>query len=115
MSALSRFMSTARAILDEKERAAAVPTDPKKDQPPFFVRTTWLFAELAELAQPEEAEMFQAITVARLGGDIGQCGRLVDQIAANSEPLTDGRKRHERKQLCGWIKEQIERESRHGN
>ena len=104
MSALSRFMSTARNILDVKDKP------PRKDQPPFFVRTTWLFAELEELAMPEEVETFMAIKVARLQGDIAQAGRLVDQIAANSEPLTDGRQRHERKQLCAWIKEQIERE-----
>lgn len=105
MSQLSRFMTAARTILDEKDRAAA-----PKQQPPFFVRTTWLFAELVDLALPEEATTFKAITVARLEGDIETVGRLVDQIAANSETMTDGRKRHERRQLCGWIKEQIERE-----
>src|SRR5260370_26810839 len=101
MSALSRFMSSAREILDEKAR---------QDRPPFFVRTTWLFAELEELALPDEVETFIAIKVARLRGDIAGAGRLVDQIAVNSEPMTEGRQRHERKQLCAWIKEQIERE-----
>jgi hypothetical protein len=107
MSALSRFMSTARAVLDGQDRKA----EPKA-QPPFFVRTTWLFAELEELAMPEEVETFMAIKVARLHGDIAGASRLVDQIAANSEPLTDGRQRHERNQLCAWIKEQIEREGK---
>src|SRR6266849_1235351 len=100
MSALSRFMSTARAILEEKDRLAI------KEQPPFFVRTTWLFGELEELALPQEADTFKAIKIARLGGDIASLGRLVDQLVSNSEPITDGRQRHERRQLCAWIKEQ---------
>ncbi len=106
MSALSRFMTNARAVIERHDRKAA----PPKQQPLFFVRTTWLFAELEELALPEEIETFMAIKIARLQRDIAQCGPLVDQIAANSEQLTDGRQRHERKQLCAWIKEQIERE-----
>jgi hypothetical protein len=103
MSALSRFMSTARGILDEKP----VP----KAQPPFFVRTTWLFAELEELARPEEVETFLAIKVARLGCDIVAAGRLVDQIHAGSAML-DVAQRHQRQQICGWIKEQIAREGK---
>ncbi|CAN7381282.1 hypothetical protein LJR220_003391 [Bradyrhizobium sp. LjRoot220] len=105
MSQLSRFMSTARAVLDEQDRAKVNP-----NQPAFFVRTTWLFAELAELAQPGEAETFKAITIARLGGDIAACGRLVDQVHAASSSM-DGAMRNQRQQLCGWIKDQIKREA----
>ncbi len=100
MSALSRFMSTAREILDEKAR---------QDRPPFFVRTTWLFAELEELATPDEVETFVAMKVARLRGDIAGVGRLVDQVHANS---ATGAQRHQRQQICGWIKGQIEREGK---
>jgi hypothetical protein len=102
MSNLSRMMSTARAVLDEKDKA-------RTDQPPFFVRTTWLFAELADLALPSETETFKAITIARLGGDIGQVGRMVDQVHAGSATMDEAR-RHQRQQICGWIKDQIRRE-----
>lgn len=103
MSNLSRMMRTARAILDERDRKPA--------QPPFFVRTTWLFTELEELAQPGESAAFAAIKIARLGGDIGQCGRLVDQLHARSETL-DPAIRHQRRQICGWIKDQSRREGK---
>jgi hypothetical protein len=105
MSAFSRFMSTAREILDEKDRAA------RTDQPPFFVRTTWLFAELEELALPDEIETFIAIKVARLQCDIAQSGRLVDQIHASSVAMTNPQ-RDQRQKICGWIKDQIAREMR---
>lgn len=107
MTALSQFMHAAREILDEQDRRSA-----PKAQPPFFVRTTWLFAELEELALSKEADTFAAMKVARLGGDIAGVERLVDHVLANTEPLPAGQKRHERRQLCGWIKEQIEREQR---
>lgn len=106
MTALKQFMTTATAILDEQDRKAA-----RKDQPPFFIRTTWLFAELEELALADETVLFTSIKIARLSGDIAATGRLVDHVLANTEPLPAGRKRHERRQLCGWIKEQIARES----
>lgn len=102
MSALRDFMTTATSILDEQ----ATP----KLQPPFFVRTTWLFAELEELADPGEADIFAAMKVARLRQNVAGVGKLVDLIAANNETMTDGRQRHERRQLCNWIKEQIKRE-----
>jgi hypothetical protein len=102
MSALSRFMSTARGILDEKPAPKA--------QPPFFVRTTWLFAELEELATPDEIETFMAIKIACLQCNVAKIAPLIEVIAINSERLTDGRQRHERKQLCAWIKEQIARD-----
>lgn len=104
MSNLSRFMSTARAVLDERDRKAANP-----DQPAFFVRTSWLFAELEELALSSETETFAAIKVARLGGDIAHCGRLIAQIRTSSETLP-GQQHYERRQLCDWIKDQIKRE-----
>jgi hypothetical protein len=105
MSNLSRFMSTARDILDEKDRVA----EPKA-QPPFFIRTTWLFAELEELALPEEAEVFTAIKLARLRNKIAEIVPLISQIKSDNLRMTDGRQRHERNQLCAWIIEQIERE-----
>jgi hypothetical protein len=103
MSALSRFMTAATAILDER--------DASKDQPRFFVRTMWLFAELEELAQPAEVDTFTAMKVCRLRDDLAQVGRLVDKIHANSATLGDPQ-RHQRQQICGWIKQQIARESR---
>jgi len=105
MSALSQFMHTARTILDEQDRAAS------KAQPPFFTRTTWLFAELEELALPGEIKLFIGMKVARLHGDIAGVGRLVDKIHANSATMESSR-RHQRQQICGWIKEQIAREPR---
>lgn len=109
MSALSQFMHTARAILDEKDRAAT------KDQPPFFVRTTWLFAELEELALPGEANtLFAALKVARLRQSIASVAPLLATIEANTAAMEIGRHRHERSQLALWIREQIEREPTNG-
>jgi hypothetical protein len=108
MSAISRFMSTARAILDEQDRKAAPVVNP--NQPPFFLRTTWLFAELEELAQPDEAAIFTGIRLARLSNNIAAVIPEISQIRSNTMTLTDGRKRHERNQLCAWIIEQVERE-----
>jgi hypothetical protein len=105
MSALSRFMTTTRNIRDEQDRKAA-----RTDQPPFFVRTTWMFAELEELSLLGEANIFAAMKIARLRQNVAGIGKLVDLIIANNEILTDGRQRHERRQLCAWIKEQIARE-----
>ena len=105
MSALTRFMSTATAILDLQDHKAE-----RKDQPPFFTRTTWLFAELENLAEPDETSIFEAIKVARHRQNIDGCGKLLDLIEANNETIADGRKRHERRQLCKWIREQIARE-----
>ncbi len=102
MSAPAHFMSTARAILDER--------DVRKDQPPFFIRTTWLFAELEELALPGEIETFIAIKVSRLRGDIAGAGRLVDRIHAASVNL-DSVQGHQRRLICGWIRQQIARET----
>lgn len=104
MSALSRFMSTARQVLDEQDRKAS------KAQPPFFVRTTWLFTELELLVLPGEHAAFKEMQIARLHGDIAQAERLVAQVLATTEAMPAGRERHERQQLCGWINEQIERE-----
>jgi hypothetical protein len=102
MSALSKFMTTASAILDEKAA---------KTQPPFFVRTTWLFAELELLATPDETVLFADIKIARLHGDIAAVTRIVERFGATTEQMPSGRVRHERRQIAGWIKEQIERES----
>jgi hypothetical protein len=99
-------MHTARAVLDEQDRKAANP-----DQPPFFVRTTWLFTELEEMATPDEAATFEAIKGARFLRDIDGIGRLVDQVHAGSAAL-DASIRHQRQQICGWIKEQIRRETK---
>jgi len=107
MSAVTRFMQTAAAataILDERDRRA--------EQPPFFTRTTWLFAELVDMALPAEADIFKAITIARLHGDVAQIGRLVDQVHAGSVAIDDPGKRHQRQQICGWIKDQIRREQK---
>jgi hypothetical protein len=101
MTPLTQFMTTATAILDERDR--------KLGQPPFFTRTTWLFAELEELALPGEIEIFVGMKVARLRGDIIGAGRLVDQVHAASANL-EGVQRRQRQQICGWIKEQIRRE-----
>jgi hypothetical protein len=105
MSALSQFMHTARAVLDEQDRKANL------DQPPFFVRTTWLFTELEELALPAEAATFEAIKGARFLRDIDGVGRLVDQVHAGSAGL-EASQCHQRQQICGWIKDQIKRETR---
>ncbi len=106
MSTLTRFMTTATSILDEQDRNAA-----RKDQPPFFVRTTWLFAELEELAEPGEVQIFTAIKIARHRQNIAGIGRLLELIDANSAALADGRKRHERRLMCVLIREQIAREA----
>lgn len=107
MSNLSRMLHTTRAILDEQDRKAG-----RKDQPPFFIRTTWLFAELEELADPGEADIFAAMKVARLRQNVAGAAALLNLVAANNETIADGRRRHERRQLCGWINEQIAREEK---
>jgi hypothetical protein len=104
MSALTQFMHTARAVLDEQDRVA-------KAQPPFEKRTPWLFECLEELALPGEVELFVQMKVARIRGDLGAIGRLVDQVHAGSAGL-EASQRHQRQQICGWIKEQIKRETR---
>lgn len=105
MSALSQFMHTARQVLDEQDRKAS-----GKDQPPFFVRTTWLFAELEELGTTVEASLFVEIKIARLGNDIGALSSPLTQIETITALMPSGRQRHERGQLTTWIREQIERE-----
>jgi hypothetical protein len=110
MSALNRFMHTARVILDEKDREAAT----TKEQPPFFVRTTWLFAELELLAPPSEEEIFKQMKIARMNRDVGAVLPLLDQIEANTKAMDAGQRRHERQQLVTWIREQIAREPGHG-
>lgn len=104
MSALSRFMTTAREVLDEQERP--------KTQPPFFTRTTWLFAELEELALPVEASLFAAMKIARLSNDIGGLTGPLTQIETITALMPAGRQRHERQQLTVWVREQIKREPR---
>lgn len=103
MSALSRFMSTAREILDEQA---------PKAQPPFFVRTTWLFAELEELALPVEASLFAEMKVARLSSDIGGLTGPLTQIETITALMPAGRQRHERQQLTNLIREHIKREGK---
>lgn len=112
MSALSKFMHTARAVLDEQARK----DNPGKDRPPFFLRTTWLFAELEELAIPADNDTTVKIKFARHIQSIAALPPLLDQIEANTATITDdSRKRHERNQLCLWIREQIAKESGNGN
>lgn len=110
MSNLSRMMTTVTAILGEQDRKAA-----RADQPPFFLRTTWLFACLEELAAPDEVAIFTAIKVARLSNNIAAVVPEVSRIKSNTMTMTDGRRRHERNQLCGWVIEQVEREVSRGN
>lgn len=104
MSHLSRMMHTARVILDEQDRKAG------KAQPPFFVRTTWLFAELEELGTAVEASLFAEIKIARLSNEIGALSGPLTQIETITALMPSGRQRHERGQLTTWIREQIERE-----
>lgn len=105
MSALSQFMHTARAVLDEQDRKAANP-----DQPPFFIRTTWLFVELEELALPIEASLFDEIKIARLNNDLCALSGPLIQIETITALMPSGRQRHERSQLTTWIRDQIKRE-----
>lgn len=106
MSNLSRFMHTAREILDDADRKKC-----GHDMAPFFVRTTWLFAELEELATPAEASIFVRIKVARLSKAVLALGPLLDLIDANTAAMESGRARHERGQLVAWIREQIIKET----
>ncbi|MCC8963720.1 hypothetical protein H8A95_15730 [Bradyrhizobium sp. Pear76] len=110
MSTLSRMLTTATAILAEQDQDAG-----RKDQPPFFLRTTWLFAELELLAPPVEENIFQRIKIARLSKDVAALGPLLDLVDANTGVMEDGRRKHERKQLVSWIREQIAREVPNGN
>lgn len=105
MNTLSRMLTTATAVLAEQDQRAG-----HRDQPPFFLRTTWLFAELELLAPPAEENIFKRIKIARLSKDVAALGPLLDLIDANSGVMEDGRRRHERKQLVAWIREQIARE-----
>ncbi|MCC8949319.1 hypothetical protein H8A97_30510 [Bradyrhizobium sp. Arg62] len=110
MNTLSRMLTTATAILAEQRQRVG-----QKDQPPFFIRTTWLFAELELLAPPAEENIFQRIKVARLSKDVAALGPLLDLIDTNTGVMEDGQRRHEREQLVGWIREQITREITNGN
>ena len=106
MSALSKFMHTAHAILDEHQRKAS----PNADQPPFWTRTTWLFAELEELALPNETNIFAALKVARIRNITASVGPLLKLIETNTGVMPPGRERHQRGQLCTWIREQVAKE-----
>jgi hypothetical protein len=111
-------MHTARAVLDEQDRKAANPDQPSfevrtrwlPDQPPFEKRTPWLFECLEELALPGDVELFVQMKVSRIRGDMTTIGRLVDQVHAGSKTL-EASVRHQRQQICGWIKDQIKRET----
>ncbi len=105
MSAVGRFMTAASAILGEQDRKAVA------QRPPFFLRTTWLFAELEELSTPDEAPIFAALKIARLSNNVAAVVPEVSRVKSNTMTLADGRQRHERNQLCAWIIEQVERET----
>lgn len=106
MSQLTRFMHTARAVLAEADRKAS-----GNDRVPFFVRTTWMFVELEELATASEANIFMRIKVARLGKEVAALVPLLDLIDANTHAMGAGQLRHQRGQIVIWIKEQIIREA----
>ncbi|QOZ25327.1 hypothetical protein XH93_18300 [Bradyrhizobium sp. CCBAU 51753] len=107
------MLTTATAILAEHDQRAAPPA--RKDQPPFFIRTTWLFAELELLAPPAEENIFKRIKIARLSKDVASLGPLLDLIDSNTAVMEEGQRKHERRQLVGWIREQIAREVTNGN
>jgi hypothetical protein len=106
MSNLSRFMHTAREILDDADRKKT-----GDHKPPFFTRTTWLFAELELLAMRSEENIFTRIKVARLSKEVTALVPLLDLLDANTGMMESGPRRLQRAHLVVWIKEQIARET----
>jgi hypothetical protein len=105
MSPLKQFMDGATQILDAHERMAA-----PKAQPPFFVRTTWLFSELDLLVLPDEHALLKGMKIARLNKSLPEISRLLALVETNTRQMDPGRQRHERGLICGFIREQLKRE-----
>jgi hypothetical protein len=98
MSALSRFMSTARHILDQNDREAS---PPRKEQPPVFIRTTWLYVEIDEGIERAKT-LSQQIKIARLNSDTAEVRRLTNQIIRTVTQVAE---------ICNWADEQFQREN----
>lgn len=83
MSPLSRFMHTARQILQahEAERVAPAPS-----RPPVFVRTNWLFVEVDE-AIVLAAVLAARIKEARLANDVAAAAQHAQALAAITRQL----------------------------
>jgi hypothetical protein len=96
MSPLSKFMHTARTVLDDHERMA-----PSPDRPPVFVRTNYLYVEIDEAIELC-ARLSHEAKIARLKTDIAETKRLTAEIARVSRQLT---------KLCAWADEQFKREA----
>lgn len=105
MSALTRFMHTAREILDDQDRIAT-----PHEQPPFFVRMHWVFEELELLALPGEASLFERIKIARLQCDPTTAMEQIELLKKNTEELPHSAVWHQRAEMCRWIEEYFERE-----
>lgn len=87
MSDLSRFMTTARALL-------------ANDRPPVFVRTTWLFTEIDE-ALEKATQISVKLKVARLcHQDAIEASRLNAELALIIKQVA---------QLCTWANEQFQK------
>jgi len=95
MSVWGDFVKTARAILDEKTPAAA------KEQPPVFVRTTWLYVEIDEAIERAKA-LSQQIKVARLSANADEARRLTNEIINTVTQIAE---------LCDWADQQFQREA----
>lgn len=95
MSALSDFMHTATAILNDPQRLP-----PNPHQPPVFVRTHWLMVEIDE-AYAAVAILATKHKAARLENNVAEAARLTRQMVVVTQQLA---------QLSIWAREQFDRE-----
>lgn len=96
MSIWARAVNTAHAILGEQKPAVA-----SKEQPPVFVRTTWLYVEIDEGIERAKT-LSQQIKIARLNSDAAEVRRLTNQIIRTVTQVAE---------ICNWADEQFQREN----
>lgn len=96
MSVLNRFMHTARAILDERKLVDAAP----KEQPPVFIRTTWIYSEI-DVSIERATTLSHQIKIARLGANMDEAVRLTNDLTRTARQIAE---------MSRWANEQFQRE-----
>lgn len=102
MSTLSRMLNTAREVLGTHDARRLAPNP---HQPPVFVRTNYLLAEIDD-AIASAGAIASRIRVARLGNDVADAARLTADLARLTRQLA---------QLSVWTNEQFQKEMPHGD
>lgn len=97
MKPLREFIAAATAILNRVE-----PTLPEpKPQPPVFVRTTWIFAEVDEAIE-RCGVLSHQIKIARLNNNRVEAQRLTQNLIRSARQIAE---------MARWADEQFQRET----